>query len=121
MKQIQETIQQIAQQSGFTEAVLTDSSGFPLAAYPAGGSPEPSAAIAAMVQRMAEQARARVGLGLMDEVSMYDELGQRLVCRRFTIGERVLYLAVKVPAQTAYRRATNQAIRQIRAAWTIRA
>ena len=120
MKQIQPIVQQMGREIGFNEVVLTDSSGFSLAAYTDGGSPEPSAAIAAMIQRVAEQASGRVGLGTMDEVSMFDERGQRLVCRRFTVGERVLYLAVKVPPQMAYRRATSQAIRQIKAAWTIR-
>ena len=120
MKQIQAIVQQLGQEMGFDEAVLTDSSGFPLAAYTAGGNPEPSAAIAAMVQRVAEQAGSRVGLGAMDEVSMYDEQGQRLVCRRFKVCDRVLFLAVKAPVHMAYRRATSHTIRQIRAAWNTR-
>ncbi|MEW5870860.1 MAG: roadblock/LC7 domain-containing protein [Chloroflexota bacterium] len=120
MKQIQEIVQQIGQENQFSEVVLTDASGFPLAAFTQGSSPEPSAAIAAMIQRVAEQAGGRIGLGSMDEVSMYAESGQRLVCRRFMAGEHVLYLAVKLPAQMTYRRVTNQAIRQIRQAWSFR-
>lgn len=120
MKQIQEIVQQLGQQAGFHEAVLTDSMGFPIAAFITNSSAEPSAAVSAMIQRVAEQASERVGLGAMDEVSMYDEFGQRLVCRRFLVGERVLFLTVKVPPQVSYRRVTNQAIHKIQAAWTIR-
>ena len=120
MKQVQEIIQQICQENHFTELVLTDASGFPMAASTDGGSAEPSAAIAAMIQRVAEQASSRVGLGTMDEISMFDDAGQRLVCRQFMIGEHKLFLVAKMPAQTAHRRATNQVIRQIRTAWTFR-
>lgn len=120
MKQIQEIIQQLGRENRFAEAVLTDASGFPLAAFTQGGSPEPSAAIAAMIQRVAEQAGGRIGMGSMDEISMNAESGQRLVCRRFMAGEHVLYLAVKLPTYMPYRRATSQAIRHIRLAWNFR-
>lgn len=115
---VQDIIQQLGQQPGFIAAVLTDASGFPLASSSGGGTADAPAAIAAMIQRVAEQARSHVGLGAMDEVTMNDEAGQRLVCRWFTAGDHKLILAVKVSPQVAYRRATNQAIKQIKQAWT---
>jgi predicted regulator of Ras-like GTPase activity (Roadblock/LC7/MglB family) len=118
MKQVQEIIQQLGQQSGFAAAVLTDASGFALAASAGGGTADAPAAIAALIQRVAEQARNHVGLGAMDEVSMNDEAGQRLVCRWFTAGDHNLVLAVKVLPNVAYRRATTQAIRQIKQVWS---
>jgi len=117
MKQVQEIIQHLSRENHLPEIVLTDASGFPLAASTNGSQAEPSAAVAAMIQRVAEQARGHVGLAAMDEVVMNDEAGQRLVCRRFMAGELVLYLVIKAPPKVAYRRATNDAIRQIRAIW----
>ncbi len=120
MKQIQEIIQQLCQTHGFTAAVLTDASGFPMASSSGGGTADAPAAMAALIQRVAEQARSHVGLGAMDEVTMNDEAGQKLVCRWFTAGDHKLILAVKVPPQIPYRRATNQAIRQIKEVWTFK-
>lgn len=118
MNQVRKIIQQLGQERGFVEVVLTDAVGFPLAALASGAEAEAPAAIAAFVQRMAEQARGRVGLGVMDEVTMYDEAGQRLVCRQFVAGEHTLILAAKIAPRTPYRRATNRAIRQIQRVWT---
>ncbi len=120
MKQLQEIVQQVGVEHGFLAVVLTDASGFPLAASTGGEQAEAPAAIAARVQRVAQQASAHVGLGEMDEIVMFDEHGQRLVCRAFAAGERTLILVVKLAAQTAYRRATNQAIRQIQRVWAQR-
>ncbi len=114
---IQDIVQQLSQQHGFTAVVLTDASGFPLASSLGGGSAEAPAAMAALIQRVAEQARSHVGLGAMDEVTMNDEAGQRLVCRWFSAGSHKLILAIKVPPQMSYRRATNQAVKQIKEAW----
>jgi predicted regulator of Ras-like GTPase activity (Roadblock/LC7/MglB family) len=118
MKQVQEIVQQLSQQHGFTAVVLTDASGFPIASSASGGAAEAPAAMAALIQRVAEQARNHVGLGAMDEVTMNDEAGQKLVCRWFAAGDHKLILAVKVPPQVTYRRATTQAIKQIKDAWT---
>jgi predicted regulator of Ras-like GTPase activity (Roadblock/LC7/MglB family) len=117
MKQMQEIVQSFCQDYGFTAVTVTDASGFPLASSAGGAAGAAPAAMAAMLQRSAEQVSSRVGLGTMQELTMYAEDGQRLVCRPFQAGDHTLILAVQVPPQVAYRRATNLAIRAIRQAW----
>ena len=115
--QVQEVLNQMVQEHHFLSAVLTDSSGFPLASS-ACDAAEVSAAIALQLQRVAESARNRVGMMPMNEISMFDESGHRWVYRPFSIDQHNLVLAVSVPPNVSYRRATTQAIRQIRETWT---
>jgi hypothetical protein len=50
--------------------------------------------------------------------TLYDENGQHLVCRPFSISDHELILAVVVPdKQTRYRRSTNTAINHITQTW----
>ena len=117
MKIIQEIIQNLGQTGRFSEIVLTDASGFPLAAYSQSGSPDAIAAVSATIQRSAGQAGSRIGLQTMQEITLFDETGQRLVCRRFTAGDHTLFLSLRLQQSLAYRRVVSQAIRQIQAAW----
>ena len=115
---VQEILNQMVHDHHFLSAVLTDGSGFPLASSSCDAA-EISAAIALQLQRVAESARSRVGMETMNEISLFDDTGHRWVYRPFSIDQHDLILAVSVPPNISYRRATSQAIRQIREGWTL--
>lgn len=119
MKDIQRIVQELAQESGFNTLVLTDASGFPLAAASDSKEAQAPAAVAALIQRVAGQTREQLGLEAMNEVAMYDASGQRLVCRAFRAGDHELIMAAKIPPQLSYRRVMNRAIREIQKAWKL--
>jgi len=100
---------------GFSLVLLGDLEGFPVAwASAPGEEAEARAAAVALMQRSAAQARAQLGLGVTDEITLHDDRGRRLVCRPFRAGDDDLILIVLVPgSQQAYRKTTNRALREI--------
>ncbi len=118
MKALNEIVRQLVMENGFRAAVLTNASGLPLVAFPEGSEAEAPAAMVALVQRVFEQVRGRVGLRTMDEIALRDEAGQQLVCRRVSAGQHELVLAVLIPPRRDYRQATSWAVQQIQQAWS---
>jgi hypothetical protein len=81
--------------------------------------PDRQSAVVAFVQKAAAQVSKQLGMAQTDEISFYDTNGQHLVCRPFDVEQYGLILAVVVPNRSrSYRRATNQAVRDIRQIWT---
>lgn len=108
-------------QGNFPIAVITDIEGFPIAwaALP-DQDPDLQSAVVALIQKTAIQVRQQLGMARMDEISVYDREGQRLVCRPFEANQHQLILAVLVPdKRQAYRRLTNKAIRSIQKIWKL--
>jgi predicted regulator of Ras-like GTPase activity (Roadblock/LC7/MglB family) len=120
MKTLQTIVQETAQENGFTSLVLTDASGFPLASSSSRAEAETPAAVAALIQRVAERSRSHLGLEAMHEMTLYDAAGQLLVCRPFVSGEHTLLVAAMIPPHKTYRRAMNRAIRLLQQAWSAR-
>ncbi len=110
---------QLNQDGGFTISVLTDSQGLPIAAAGKDGlDSERQSAIVAMIQKTVSQVGNRLGMTEAEEISIYDSLGQRLVCRSFSANSHSLILAVTIPgSQITYRRLTRQAIAAITRIW----
>lgn len=102
---------------GFPISVLTDRDGLLLAsACTPEWDSEKQAAVVAVIQRAAQQAE-EVDMGRADEVTVRDAQGLRLVCRPFAVVDRTLILGVMAANGRAYRRATNEAVREIRRTW----
>jgi predicted regulator of Ras-like GTPase activity (Roadblock/LC7/MglB family) len=102
---------------GFSISVLTDRDGLLLAsACSPDWDSEKQAAVVAVIQRAAQQTEG-VEMGRADEVTVRDSQGRRLVCRPFAVMDRVLILGVLAENGRAYRRATNDAVREIRRTW----
>jgi len=117
-----ETLDQMNAQAGFPLSVLTNSQGLLIAssASDEGQDPNKQSAIVAKVRDVAHLVRSQLEMGVTDEITVYDEFGKRLVCRPISVNGHDLILAVLVPSdRKAYRRATNNAIRGIRRAWTL--
>ena len=119
--QLSEILQEMNEAGGFSIAVLTDRHGFPLAsAAGQGNDPDTQSAVVALIQKTASQATSQMGIGQTDEITLFDNEGNRLVCRPFDVNGYQLILAVRIDDRhKAYRRLTNQAIRKISQAWRL--
>ncbi len=117
LEQLKRILAEMNQAGSFSQAVLTDGQGLPLARDPENGRQVgEQAAVAALIQ----QAIDRSGFAQphdQDEFSLRLREGVRLVCRTFRVEEDWLLLVVRVPKGQAYRRNTNHAIRRIRQSW----
>ncbi len=119
--QLGEILQRMNDAGGFAISVLTDRHGFPLASAARGGEDaDTQSAVVALIQKTASQASSQLGIGQTDEITLFDAAGHRLVCRPFHANGHQLILAVRIDDRhKAYRRLTNQAIRQIRKVWRL--
>jgi predicted regulator of Ras-like GTPase activity (Roadblock/LC7/MglB family) len=109
-------------EAGFPITVLTDKQGLVLAASSqAGMNAARQSAVVAKIRGAADLVAKQLDMGVMDEISLFDEDGQRLVCRPIAMRGEDLILAVMVPTRgQAYRRSTNKAITAIRRSWQSR-
>jgi predicted regulator of Ras-like GTPase activity (Roadblock/LC7/MglB family) len=104
---------------GFLVTVLTDAEGLVLASAPSPGwDADKQAAVVALIQRTASQTQI-VSLGTMDEITIRDVNGRRLICRPFEVDGHVLLLSVLAEEGKPYRRLTNAAVRGVRHVWAI--
>jgi predicted regulator of Ras-like GTPase activity (Roadblock/LC7/MglB family) len=99
----------------FEAAVLTSIEGLPIITIPTNYDSHVAAALVAMLHKISDRAENQLGMAKIDEVTIYGRDHIRLVCRYVSSQEEKngLLLAVMVPANRPYRRATNRAIRQI--------
>ena len=104
---------------GFPISILTDTQGLAIASAAQDGlDPERQSAVVAFVQKTAVQVSRQLGMAQADEISLYDAVGQRLVCRPFQIDEHQLILAVMVAdREQSYRRLTNHTLVEIQRVW----
>lgn len=107
------------EEGDFLVSVLTDMEGFPIASAAQNDhDTEKQAAVVALVQRTANNVHEQLGLGMTDEITLFDTQGQRLVCRLFNANQYDMILAVLVKDKSqTYRRLTNVAIQSIRKNW----
>jgi predicted regulator of Ras-like GTPase activity (Roadblock/LC7/MglB family) len=118
---ITELINTMTEQGNFSITVLADRQGLPIAwSARTGQNPETQAAVVALVQKTATQVRQQLDMAQIDEVSLYDIKGQRLVCRPFKANEHDLILAVLVSDKNqTYRQLTNKTIYAIQRWWQL--
>jgi predicted regulator of Ras-like GTPase activity (Roadblock/LC7/MglB family) len=116
---LNQLLAEMNQNGGFPISVLTDAQGLAIASSAHSGmDTDRQSAVVASIQKMAGQVARQLGMGATDEIALNDENGQRLICRPFQVNDHELILAVIVPGKGAsYRRATNQAINDIRQTW----
>ncbi len=116
-----ELLAEMNAEGGFSISLLTDRHGFPIAsATQAGQDPDVQAAVVALVQKTAVQARQQLGMAATDEISLFDAEGQRLICRPFDANGYDMILAVRIPHRhQSYRRLTNVAIQTVRRIWKL--
>lgn len=113
----EEVLHRMNEAGGFEASVLASGDGLPIANVPSDYDFQTIAAMVAVLASVAGETQSRVGLGQLDEVSVLADDRIRLVCRYFTTSGEEFVLGVVVPRNGYYRRATNNAIREIRRAW----
>jgi len=113
----EEVLYRMNESGGFEASVLASDEGLPIATAPSDYDFQTIAAMVAVLASVARETQSRVGLGQLDEVSVLADDRIRLVCRYFTTGGEEFILAVVVPPNGCYRRATNSAIQEIRRIW----
>ena len=104
------TLEQLTASEVVSLALLADGDGFLLAAVPETDLAQTVAAIGATLYQLAGRA---AGQRVVDEIAIRFGDHQRLVCRPLPCEPADLLLSVVVQPSQAYRRLTNQAIRDI--------
>ena len=119
--QLASILAEMNKEGDFPIAVITDIEGFPIAWDAASNrDPDMQSAVVALIQKTSIQVRDQLGMAHMDEISICDRQGQRLVCRPFEANQHQLILAVLVPdKKQSYRRLTNSAVRSVQRAWKL--
>ena len=119
--EIAEILASMNEEGAFLISVLTDLAGFPIAwAAVSEQDPDMQSAVVALIQKTARQVRDQLGMAQMDEISVFDAKGQRLVCRPFNANGHELILAVLIPQRDqTYRRLTNRSVRAIQIGWKL--
>jgi predicted regulator of Ras-like GTPase activity (Roadblock/LC7/MglB family) len=102
----------------FKAAVLSTTEGLSLASAPAGYEDDMAAAMVALLNDVASQARQQMNLAQVDELSLVGDDRIRLACRYFSVDGQDLVLSVLIPPNRYYRRLTSRAIKALRAAWS---
>lgn len=99
----------------FSLSVLFDKEGFAIASADADHNhAERQAATLAVLQKNINQIKDHVGLNNTEEFVVFDDFGQRLVCRSFSLNKQPMTLAVVVRNKNQpYRKVMNTAIRKI--------
>jgi predicted regulator of Ras-like GTPase activity (Roadblock/LC7/MglB family) len=117
--QAQDIIEGLVRKNSLRAAVLTDELGLPMAAFPSGVQSEAPAAMVVQIHRLFDRVHGQVGLRAMEEVTLRDDAGQQLVCRRIVTAEHDMILAVLVPPGRRHRQAIDQAVDQIVESWQL--
>ncbi len=120
IKEIEQLLAEVNRAGKFPVSVLADAEGFPIAWYTENKEyPGMQSAVAALIQKTSAQVESRLGMANTNEVSVFDDKGQRLVCRPFQLQQHPVILAVWVPNRNQkYRRLTNRVIRNIQQLWS---
>ena len=113
----EEILHWMNEEGQFEASVLASGDGLSIATVPSGYDFDVIAAMVAVLAGVAGETQSRVGLGGLDEVSVFAEDRIRLVCRYFTAAGEEFILAVVVPPNRCYRSATNRAIREMKRRW----
>jgi predicted regulator of Ras-like GTPase activity (Roadblock/LC7/MglB family) len=115
---LERTLEQINREGSFEASILASNDGLPIATVPSSYDTDVTAAMVALLQRVARDTRDYVGMAPVDEVSVRASDHIRLVCRCFEVDGQEFILAVMIPKeQRYYRQLTNRAIRELRIAW----
>jgi predicted regulator of Ras-like GTPase activity (Roadblock/LC7/MglB family) len=114
----EETLKRVNGEGSFEVSMLASSDGLPIATVPSDYDTDVTAAMVALLRRVAQEMQDSVGLAQLDEVSVRASDKIRVVCRYFRVDDEDLILAVVVPSDRRYyRRLTNRAVREIKLVW----
>ena len=104
----------LTENAGMKAAVLVSPDGLPMASSPPNYDADTAAAMVGLLQRANKESAARLRLGELDEVVIFDRKMMRFVLRYIFHNGEDFILAVSVPPDYSYRLVTNLALKQIK-------
>lgn len=113
----EQTLQKMNSEGNFKASVLSMGDGLPLASSPTHYEDETAAAMVTLLNDTAKRINNQLQLSQVDEISIVGDDRTRLVCRYCTMADTELLLMILAPPDQAYRRLTNQTIREITRIW----
>ncbi len=114
----EQVLSRIINEGDYEAALLSDDDGLALALVATEETTAMIAPMTALLRDSARQARQQLDLAYVNELSLVCDDRFRLVCRFFqTDSGQPLALTLVVPPDQSYRRLTNRAITEIKAAW----
>jgi len=116
-----ELFTEINQEGGFSEVLLTDDSGLPiLSSSDESEDTEITAAIVSKIQQSVLLTKDHLQMGDLEEISLYDNNGKRLIIRPFKAGSSSMFLAILMPEKSmTYKRLLKKTLREIARNWEI--
>ena len=108
-------------EGGFSEVLLTDDSGLPiLSSSNETEDTEVTAAIVSKIQQSIFITKDHLQMNDLEEISLYDNNGKRLIIRPFKAGSSTMFLAILMPGKSmTYKRLLKKALREITRNWEI--
>jgi predicted regulator of Ras-like GTPase activity (Roadblock/LC7/MglB family) len=112
---LQQELERLNRDGQFIAAVLTDGDGLPIAAATPSDNQlaDMLAAIAPLVERLAQRSNERAGFSAAQEVVIDNADRTRLVCRFFEARRQRMILACVVPAPLSFRREMSKTMRAL--------
>lgn len=111
--QLTGTLQQMMQQGELLAAVLSTPDGLSLASIETALSSDILAGLSSLFADVARRSEALMDWSV-EEVSLVNQQGIRLVTRQFMVDHQHYILVVVVPANKTYRRVTNVAVKKLK-------
>lgn len=108
-------LSEITEEGGFSYIILTDETGFPIAASSiTGDDMEIHAATVSKIQQNLVQTKDHLNLADLEELAINDNTGKKLIIHPFTSGSSILFLALSLPTKAMpYKRLLSKLIRII--------
>ena len=113
----EEILNRMNEKGNFDAAVLSLKDGLPLASSRLYDKDDMAAVMVTLLNEAAQKINQELNLSQMDEISIVGDDRTRLVCRYFSVDGSDLLLTVVTPPDRAYRRLTNQTIKDIKRIW----
>ena len=113
----EQILNKMNEEGNFDAAVLSLKDGLPLASSQLQYKDDMAAVMVTVLNEAAHKINQELHLSQMDEISIVGDDRTRLVCRYFSVDGSDLLLTVVTPPDQAYRRLTNQTIKEITRIW----
>jgi predicted regulator of Ras-like GTPase activity (Roadblock/LC7/MglB family) len=113
----EQILNKLNEEGKFDAAVLSLKDGLPLASSQLHYEDDMAAVMVTVLNEAAHKINRELNLAQMDEISIVGDDRTRLVCRYFSVNGSDLLLTVVTPPDRAYRRLTNQTIKEITRIW----
>lgn len=113
----EQILNKMNEKGNFDAAVLSLKDGLPLASSQLHYEDDMAAVMVTVLNEAAHKINQELNLSQMDEISIVGDDRTRLVCRYFSVDSSDLLLTVVAPPDQAYRRLTNQTIKEITRIW----